>query len=384
VLIACIAIGLFAPFAALAAELEQQWTRQITDGVTYYHMRVRLDQGPAHLHILEISPQSGYTIKPAIANGKVGTLEPVSKLAKKVDAIAAINGGFFDTGSTRLPVGLIKMDFRTVFEQFLQRPVLGIDADGGIHFETFLLHSRLYLPDQETYIPLFGYNRPRKSGEIIAYTSDYGDSTKTNVWGRELLLKRLSPQEVHQGVDNYVGEKYLVVGEGVCNSPLGEDDLVLSIHSHALDKYSRQFSQLFPGSEVEIRTNVPAGWERFPYLLGGGPMLVKNGSYALNYRAERFSGAMNSPTARTAVGLSRSGNIMLIVVDAGSRDYSVGATWHQLATLGVSLLNVSDLMGFDGGGSSTMFVDNRVVNKPKGDAPRSVANIIAIVRKPRG
>ncbi len=383
-LIACIAAILLAGSASFAAELEQQWTRQITDGVTYYHMRVRLDQGPAHLHILEISPQSGYTIKPVIANGKVGTLEPVSKLAKRVDAVAAINGGFFDTGSTRLPVGLIKIDYQTIFEQFLPRPVLGIDSEGGIHFSTFQLHSRLFLPDQETYIPVFGYNRPRKVGEIVAYTADYGAYTKTNSWGRELLLKRLSPQEVHQGVDNYVGEKYLVIGECVCNSPIGEDDLVLSVHSTALDKYSRQLSQLYPGAEVELRTNVPAGWERYPHLLGGGPMLIRNGSYSLDFRAERFAGAMNSPTARTAVGLTRSGNIMLVVVDAGSRSYSVGATWQQLATLGLSLLNLTDLMGFDGGGSSTMFVDNRVVNEPKGGAPRSVANIIAVVRKPRG
>jgi exopolysaccharide biosynthesis protein len=36
-------------------------------------------------------------------------------------------------------------------------------------------------------------------------------------------------------------------------------------------------------------------------------------------------------------------------------------------------------MGFDGGGSSTMFVGDTIVNAPAGGGQRSVANILAVV-----
>ncbi len=383
-LIACLALSWGQAGHAQAAALEQQWTRQIAKGVTYNHLRVRLKQGPAHLHILEISPGGGYTIRPVIANGRIGSLAPVSKLAQEHGAVAAINGGFFDTGSSHLPVGLIKINNHTIFEQFLPRPVLGIDANGSLHFATFTLHSRIFLPEAGTTLPLFGYNRQRKAGEIIAYSQDFGARTRTNEWGLEIKLIRLSAEEARTGVENFIGERYLVTGESPSNTLIGKDELVLSFHSSAIRKYAPQLKTLYPGAEIEVRTNVPAGWEKFPHLLGGGPVLVKDGNYALNYRAERFSGGMNSPTARTAVGKTRSGSVMLVVVDAGSKDYSVGATWQQLAVLGKDLLCLTDFMGFDGGGSSTMYVDNRVVNQPKGGAPRSVSNIIAVVRKGRG
>lgn len=382
-LISCIAICGTADGHALAASLEQQWTRQITKGVAYHHFRVKLAQGPAHLHILEISPDSGYTIRPVIANSRIGSLAPVSELAMEAGAVAAINGGFFDTGSLHLPVGLIKIDNHTVFEQFLPRPVLGIDANGHINFAAFTLRSRVYIPEGNTTLPLFGYNRQRKANEIIAYSSDFGARTRTNEWGLELVLKRLSTQEVRLGEENFTGERYIVIGESFGNTPIGADELILSFHASAVRKYSAQIKTLYPGAEIEVLTNVPRGWEKFPHLLGGGPMLVKDGSYVLDYRSERFSGAMNLPTARTAVGKTKNGTILLVVVDAGNKAYSVGATWRQLAILGKDMLFLTDFMGFDGGGSSTMYVDSRVVNKPKGGAPRSVSNIIAVVRKRR-
>ena len=110
-------------------------------------------------------------------------------------------------------------------------------------------------------------------------------------------------------------------------------------------------------------------------------MLLSDGAYVLNFREEKFKSAMNSPTARTAVGKTTDGRTVLVVIDGGAKDYSVGATWHQLAVVGRDFLNLQDLMGFDGGGSSTMYVGDRVANRPKDGAARSVANIIAIVHR---
>jgi len=329
--------------------------------------------------MIEVDPRAGYALYPVIANGRIGSLAPVDKLGKSVGAVAAINGGFFDTMKPNLPVGLIKINYETIFEQFLPRPVLGIDASGGLNFETFCLHSFLYIPETQAQIPLNGYNRKRKYGEAIAYGSSYGDNTNTNEWGREIVLRRISPAEPVPDVPNLLGEKYLLIGESDMATRIPEDGLVISLHSAAVERFRSKLSQLYPGSEVEIRTSLPAGWEKFPHLLGGGPMIIKNGEIVLDYSREKFSSRLNYPAARTAVGETFEGKAALIVVDKGEKDYSVGVTWEQLGILGRDLLNLKNLMGFDGGGSSSMFIENKVVNRPSGGTPRAVANILAVV-----
>ncbi|MDQ3023508.1 MAG: phosphodiester glycosidase family protein, partial [bacterium] len=67
---------------------------------------------------------------------------------------------------------------------------------------------------------------------------------------------------------------------------------------------------------------------------------------------------------------------VIIVVDKGGAG---GCSWSELAVISRDLLKLSDLMGFDGGGSSTMFVKDKVVNAPTGGGQRRVANILAVV-----
>ncbi len=364
---------------ASAWKLDQQWTKIINDGVTYYHFRLNFNDGPVHLYVLELDPSAGYGIRPVIAKDRIGELEQVDSLAKRFGAIAAINGGFFDTQGAHLPVGLIKIDYETIFEQFLPRPVLGIDAYGRVHFETFALRSFLRLSEYQSAIPINGYNRKRKEGDIIAYGRQFGDRTNTNPWGKEIILKRISPRVPQKSKENVLGEDYLIIGEGTGNTAIPEDGIVVSFHSNALKTIRNANIHIYPGAEAEIYTILPEGWERFPHLLGGGPMILKDGKVVLDYRTEKFSKSLNRPAARTAVGNTRGGKILLIVVDRGDKGYSVGATWEQLGIVGQDLLNLTNLMGFDGGGSSTMYIENRVVNRPSGGAPRAVANVLAVV-----
>ncbi len=365
--------------SAQAWKLEQQWTRLVNSGISYYHFRLRFNTGLVHIYVLEVNPNKGYSLRPIIANDTIGTLAPVDSLAKRASAIAAINGGFFDTQGAHLPVGLIKINYTTVFEQFLPRPVLSISVDGKVHFELFSLRSYIKISRIGLTIPLNGYNRARKSGEVIAYTKEFGRRTKTNIWGKELILRRVSPYILSKGEMNLLGEKYVIETEELNNSPIPEDGLVISFHASKLKDIQKDLSSLARGDEVEIVTQLPDGWEKYPHLLGGGPMLIKDGKSVLNYKDEKFSSFMNRAHARTAVGETMDGKIVLIVVDKGNKSYSSGATWEQLTQVGIELLNLKNLMGFDGGGSSTMFIQGQVVNKPSSGVPRAVANILAVV-----
>lgn len=357
-------------------EIKDQKTQEAASGVAYQKYVLETSRGTMTIHTVQIDPLSSYALMPVIANNQVGTVAPVSSLADQVNAVAAINGGFFDTGKTRLPVGLVKIKRRIIFEQFLNRAVLGIDEGGQLHFDRFRLHSYLYIPSIDSATPIHGYNRTRKEKEIVLYTPEFGPTTKTNEWGVEIVLHRISPDKIDEPFILLEPDRYIATGVSHMDTAIPPDGVVLSIHLPALKELTWP-GRVFPGVEMQMKTNVPTGWESFPYLLGGGPLLLKDGWIVLDPAAEQFGSYFNGPNARTAVGRTAADKNLIIVVDkTGSAN---GVRWDELSLLCRDLLKCTDAMGFDGGGSSTMYVGDEVVNRPTGGAQRKVANILAVV-----
>lgn len=383
-----IAICLLVPHVAQAqlaqprAVPELQWELlnekdlRAAQGVTYRKYYVMTTRGGMHIHTVQVDPLADFALMPVIANDQLNTTAPVKKLAKQVSAVAAINGGFFDTGKTRLPVGLVKIKRRIVFEQFMNRAVLGIDEHGQLHFNTFQLHSSVHFPAIGISQTIHGYNRKRKQGELIIFTPEFGPTTKTNEYGVEIILHRISPDTVDKPFILLEPDRYVITGVNHRDTTIPPDGVVLSIHRPALSQMA-WLNQVYLGMEMQVRAAVPQGWESFPYLLGGGPLLLQDGKVVLNARSEHFGAYFDKPNARTAVGRTRDGRNIIVVIDRAGK--SGGATWEEMAVLFRDLLRCTDAMGFDGGGSSTMFVGDSIVNAPAGGGQRSVANILAVV-----
>ena len=194
----------------------------------------------------------------------------------------------------------------------------------------------------------------------------------------KVICRKITPQATYSPFAILEPERYLIQEVNRNNTIIPSDGMVLSFHMSQLNRLS-WLDNVMLGEEAVIRTNLPKEWESYPYLLGGGPMLVYGEKYALNPKSESFRASYNSPTARTAAGRTVDGKILIVVVDSGSSEYSIGATWDELAYSMMGLYQLTDLMGFDGGGSSTMYVGGRVVNSPKDGGERRVSNILAVV-----
>ncbi|WP_162817896.1 phosphodiester glycosidase family protein [Niabella yanshanensis] len=87
---------------------------------------------------------------------------------------------------------------------------------------------------------------------------------------------------------------------------------------------------------------------------------------------------------RTMAGFTDDGILYLIVVDGRRNDYSIGMTLDELSKV-IGSLNVSFATNLDGGGSSTMVVNQNnglaVTNRFSDATERAIANAIAIVEK---
>jgi exopolysaccharide biosynthesis protein len=99
--------------------------------------------------------------------------------------------------------------------------------------------------------------------------------------------------------------------------------------------------------------------------IGAGPMLVVDGRIRVTSDEEVFFGSsIPSTHPRTAVGRTRDGSLILLVVD-GRQPESRGVNLNELAEIMVELGAV-DALNLDGGGSATFVVNDTLLNRPTG------------------
>jgi len=88
-----------------------------------------------------------------------------------------------------------------------------------------------------------------------------------------------------------------------------------------------------------------------------------------------------APHPRTAVGLSDDGRKLLMLVADGRREGVPGPTLPELAELMVEI-GACTAVNLDGGGSSALWVLDRIVNQPSDGIERAVGNHLAVVTAP--
>lgn len=115
-------------------------------------------------------------------------------------------------------------------------------------------------------------------------------------------------------------------------------------------------------------------------VVAGFPDLVDAGMRVgdLEVAARPSFAAARHP--RTAVGYDDDGLLWLVVVDGRQAPHSAGMTLPELATL-LQALGADEALNLDGGGSTTMVVGGRPVNRPSdATGERRVVNALALVR----
>ena len=104
--------------------------------------------------------------------------------------------------------------------------------------------------------------------------------------------------------------------------------------------------------------------------MAGRYRLTKNGEVVVPRRTNSFF----ARNPRTIVGTTADGHVLFVTID-GRQPTSVGTTLRETAAVAQSL-GMTDAVNLDGGGSTTMAVAGRVVNKPSGGNERSVGDAL--------
>lgn len=314
---------------------------------------------PQSIHWIDVDPTKVQLLA-AVAGDQVLGKETPSSMARRHDADAAVNGGFF---VVRGPFagdfeGLFVWNGRVLSEPVHQRSSLVFCTDGRIWIDRFSLTTRAHLKDAS--IQVDGINRHRSNAETILFTPEFGPATVNE--GPELVVAT---------------RKIVAVTNG--GSRIPSDGFVL-----ALDEPP---SGIEPGVDVRIESRIVArsSGEEVDSdgcsFVSAGPALIRGGQVLDDYEAEsaKFGAGFSLERhPRTALGIRRDGSLILVVVDGRQEGLSVGMNLPELAGF-LKEHGAWDAYNLDGGGSTTMIVNGRIVNSPsdeQGERPSSDAIII--------
>jgi exopolysaccharide biosynthesis protein len=119
-------------------------------------------------------------------------------------------------------------------------------------------------------------------------------------------------------------------------------------------------------------------WKILPHIVGGTPVLIKNGSIIESYAEEKTTlSFLEKKHARTAIGIRPNGEWVVVVVDAVPLYNAGGMSIPELAEFMLELECI-DAVNLDGGSSSTMVLNNAIINTLYKE-PRAVSDAILFI-----
>ena len=298
-------------------------------------------------------------------------LETVSSIATRHGAVAAINSGYFRTTGTFRgeSVGVLVLKRNLISEPHHNRVALGlIKAPNSTEVVFGHLEFSAKISSRGLSHAVAGLNRPLARDELVIFTPQFHRTTLTIPEGAEAVVRK---------------GRVVSIRDLYGSSEIPSDGYVVSAVGGARQWLTRNLRK---GSRLTISTVIKpinpkqeGQWRRADTIVGGGPQLIKDGRVAITNDQEKIAPAFVSDRhPRTAIAKLASGKLLLLTVDGRQPGISVGMSLNTLADLLLEFGAV-EAINLDGGGSTTMIVRNRVVNRPSdatGERPVSDAILV--------
>ena len=324
---------------------------EVDKGIKHVRMTKYFNGRPVRINVVEISKDVNdeLIIEPATASEKLASRVKISNIASRENALVAINGGYFKP-QTGTPLGTLMINKKIYTGPIYDRVAIGFFDDG---YDMARIKLNAELKTNNGGIKIDNINQPRMlSTHVIVYTRDWG---------------ALSPQTPKYGIQAVIQNGKLVkTSHESCEIP--DDGFVISGPESVI-------KPILNNKKFNLDIKMNPNWENVNHILSGGPYLVKNSEVYIDMTEERLS-SVGGRNPRTAIGYTKDNNLILLTAD-GREDASIGLTLNELAKL-MHQLGCVNAMNLDGGGSTVMYVNGQVVNKPavQGGIPLSHTLIV--------
>jgi hypothetical protein len=349
----------------------------VAPGLDYAHLLSTNEPWSVHVARLERSRRE-FDILTTLGKGTIQGLETLAGQVKAMPSelgnpMAAVNGDFFV-----IKAGPYQGDPEGL--QILNGELISAPGKLSFWIEPRRLHiepissaMKVTFPDGRT-APM-GLNETPRTNGLVLFTPIFGSTTHATNF-IELILEKSSgsawlPLHADQ---NYRARVRSINGCG--DSPIGPDRMVLTLGP----RWTNTLSSADVGAVLTFSTALSKNLSKASTAIGGGPLLVHN-SKAQKWPTEKGTNTYLLPRhPRTAIGYN-SRYFFLVEVDGRQKGLSMGMSFGELANF-MKDLGCSEAMNLDGGGSSTFWLNGKVMNSPSDKHERALANALVISRKP--
>lgn len=343
---------------------------QLAPGVGYTEIRTA---GPERIKILTIDPSAEAVLDVATAGSALPAFDQTSDMAARGGAIAAVNGDFGLYPGR--PAHAYMQD--GIFEQTSLLGITGSNfATGPLKDDSVIgrpdVSIEVHQSDTNRVFSVDRWNEGSPRNPEVAGYSPFGGRLEKPPAGA--CSARLIPRKpLNWGASGGSVTRSFTVGAVRCDPRrmVVRDDVILVARPGT--HRARDIASLSVGEEVTIESSM--GWTGITDSIGGSPILIDDGEILVS----ECSSYLCTLQPRTAMGITASGQLLLVTIDGRQPGFSIGMTQVEEARFMKSLGAVWAI-NLDGGGSTTMWVKGRgVVNSPSDGSERSVSSAVLVL-----
>lgn len=332
----------------------------VTSGVKHVKLTKYYAGKPVRINVVEVDMKLAKDLEltPALSsNSTLKSRRTISTIAKSNNAVVALNGTYFKP-QTGVPLGTLMINKKMYTGPIYDRVAMGIFDNGQktLKFDIARVQLNATIKGSGQTIKVDNINQPRMlSTYVLIYTSDWG---------------KTSPYAPKYGV-NLLVENNIITKASANPIEIPENGYVISGPKSILNT-------LLDKKDAKLSVNTLPEWKNVKHIISGGPYLVKDNEVFVDMTAQKL-GAIGGRNPRSAIGYTADNNLILVAVD-GREGSSVGMTLMELANF-MKQVGCTNAMNLDGGGSTVMYVNGKVVNNPhqKGGIPLSNAIILSSI-----
>ena len=346
-------------------EYFQKESKELKKGITKHFIRTVGNRGPVSFHVLEIDlSNKNISFKVGMPDlNKLKKKLTLKQIVEKEKAYAGINANYFDVKEGN-PLGTLITDGTWVTGPVYDRVAIGFSKDNMVFIDQVMLHGegtvyRGFRKKEKGMIYIDGLNAPYHLYNKVGFFTDH--------WSSEI--------EIPEDKSGVVVENDIVRGLIDEKTSIPHEGYVLVSNGKDIDEMLKKKDR------IKINWVSTPNWAEVKESVSGGPYLIMGGEVYIDEKDQRFKFAIKDAYApRSAIGIGKNGNLFLITVDGRRPGLSVGVTLTDFAGL-LKKLELQEAINLDGGGSTTLVVDGKIVNTLSERHERKVSNALLVFYK---
>ncbi len=347
---------------------ENAYQIPVSRGITFKHITQTFENGVQSIYLTTADlsdPALQLQLLYNKQNGFSNRLE-LSELNRQAEGAAVtINGDFFSTTNPSYATGIMYENGKLLSSPSYKNGEMAsmvLDQSGNILFD--YLSSGVVLENTsngQTYQSLSVNKQSTSFIYPIVLTSEYQSNTPGSKSGQELV-----ELIVQNGT---VGE--IRIGQPSTAIPAGSFAVVAS------GTKAVELQQKFAvGDSVRLTSSAEQVYANMTTAIGGGTMILRNG------QPTAITHSIKGKSQRTAVGVTYDNKLIFMVTDGRTGAY-IGMDENDVASF-LRTQNVKDAMMLDGGGSSEMIINGRIINNLVAKERKLLNGLSVVNTAPKG